>query len=77
MNEQAEKNKDIKEQNREEDENFEEQNDTPDIDIEKYPLRNASEDPRWALWVVLIWVGIALFLLIFISTLMILGFWFD
>ena len=77
MNEQAEKNKDIKEQNREEDENFEEQNDTPDIDIEKYPIRNASEDPRWALWVVLIWVGIALFLLIFISTLMILGFWFD
>jgi len=77
MNEQAEKKEDFVEHDTDEDKSVEEQNDTPDIDLEKYPIRNASEDPRWALWVVWIWVSIALFLLIFISTLIILGFWFD
>ena len=55
----------------------EEQHDVSEIDIERYPLRKASDDPRWAVWVVWIWVGIALFLLLFITILFILGLWFD
>ena len=60
-----------------EEECLEEQHGTSEIDIQKYPLRKASEDPRWAVWVVWIWLTIALFLLLFIITLFILGFWFD
>lgn len=45
--------------------------------MDDYPLREAAEDPRWALRTVQIWVGMALFLLLFIITLIILGIWFD
>ena len=44
---------------------------------EVYPLRPASEDPRWALWAVCIWTGIAVFLFLFLTALLILGFWYD
>ena len=50
---------------------------TSDEDIISYPLRNPSEDPRWAVRVVWIWVITGLLLLVFIITLFILGFWFD
>lgn len=46
-------------------------------DLENYPLRDPTEDPRWAVRIVWTWVGIALFLLLFLSTLIILGFWYD
>ncbi len=45
--------------------------------LDGYPMRDPSEDPRWALRTVQIWVGMAIFLLLFIITLLILGFWFD
>jgi hypothetical protein len=45
--------------------------------LDLYPVRDPSEDPRWALRTVQIWVGMAIFLLLFIVTLIILGFWFD
>ena len=44
---------------------------------EPYPLRKPSEDPRWAVGIVWTWVGIAIFLLLFIVALIILGFWYD
>jgi len=46
---------------------------TPDV----YPLRDPSEDPRWALWVMGIWMTIAIGLFLFLVTLLILGFWYD
>lgn len=46
---------------------------TPDV----YPLRPAAQDPRWALWVVYIWSSIAVFLILFLVTLLILGIWYD
>jgi hypothetical protein len=45
--------------------------------IDVYPLRNPSEDPRWAVRTIWIWVSIALFLLLFIIVLLILGIWYD
>jgi hypothetical protein len=45
--------------------------------LDVYPLRGASDDPRWAVRIVWIWVGMALFLLLFLITLFILGLWFD
>ncbi len=45
--------------------------------LDRYPLRDPSEDPRWAVRTVWTWVGMALFLLLFIITLLILGVWFD
>ncbi len=45
--------------------------------LDGYPMRDPSEDPRWALRTVQIWVGMAIFLLLFIITLFILGVWFD
>jgi hypothetical protein len=53
---------------------------TPDTLIEGidlYPLREPSEDPRWAVRTVWVWVSIALFLLLFIIVLIIAGFWYD
>ncbi len=53
---------------------------TPDAheeEIDVYPLREPSEDPRWAVRTVWGWVGIALFLLLFIIVLLILGLWYD
>lgn len=46
---------------------------TPDV----YPLRPASDDPRWALWVVYTWVIIAVSVFIFLITMLILGIWYD
>lgn len=46
-------------------------------ELEVYPLRDASEDPRWALWVMWIWTGLALFLLLFFVVLFILGIFYD
>jgi len=54
-----------------------EQPGAPEEDTSFYPLRDPSEDPRWAIRVVWTWVAIGLFLLTFIITLFILGFWFD
>jgi len=48
-----------------------------DDDLDEYPLREPSKDPRWAVRTVWIWVGMAIFLLLFIITLLILGLWFD
>ena len=45
--------------------------------LDSYPLRDPSEDPRWAVRTIWTWVGMALFLLLFIITLLILGVWFD
>jgi hypothetical protein len=45
----------------------------PDV----YPLRDPSEDPRWALWVIGIWMSIAIFLFLFFVVLFFLGIWYD
>jgi hypothetical protein len=42
-----------------------------------YPLREPAEDPRWALWVVRVWLGIAVSGLIFFVILLILGAFHD
>jgi hypothetical protein len=44
---------------------------------EAYPLRDPSEDPRWALRIIWTWVSIAIFLLLFFVVLLILGIWYD
>ena len=59
------------------DEDNVEPTDAIEDDLDGYPLRDPLEDPRWALRTVQTWVGMALFLLLFIITLFILGFWFD
>jgi hypothetical protein len=48
-----------------------------DDDMDAYPLRDAEEDPRWALGTVWIWLAFDLFCVLGISTLMILGAFFD
>ncbi len=45
--------------------------------LDVYPIRDPSEDPRWALRTLTTWVFLAVFLLLFIVTLLILGLWFD
>ena len=45
--------------------------------LDVYPLRDPSEDPCWAVRTVWVWVGMALFLLLFLITLLILGIWYD
>jgi hypothetical protein len=45
--------------------------------LDVYPLRDASEDPRWAVRTVWVWVSMALFLLLFLISLFILGLWYD
>ena len=47
------------------------------VDIDSYPLRDKSEDPRWAVRTVWIWTGIALASLTFITALLILGAIYD
>jgi len=54
-----------------------EESDEREKDLDVYPLRDPSEDPRWAVRTVWIWVGMALFLLLFLIILFILGLWFD
>jgi len=51
--------------------------DEPSIEQQEYPLRQPAEDPRWAVRIVWTWVSIALFLLLFLFTLIILGIWYD
>lgn len=48
-----------------------------DEPITPLPLRPAEEDPSWAVRTVWTWVGIALFLLVFILVLLTLGIWYD
>lgn len=45
--------------------------------LDVYPLRDPSEDPRWALRTIWTWVSISIFLLLFIVTMIILGLWYD
>ena len=46
-------------------------------DLDVYPLRNPSEDPRWAVRTIWTWVCMAVFLLLFLIVLIILGLWYD
>ena len=43
----------------------------------EYPLRDPSEDPRWAVRIARTWVGLGLFFLGFIITLIFLGVFYD
>jgi hypothetical protein len=45
-----------------------------EAELDVYPLRAGTEDPRWAVRTVWVWTGIALFSLAFILALFILGF---
>ena len=51
----------------------------PDLEdeLDVYPLREPAEDPRWALWIVWPWIGIALGSIAFILVLLILGWYYD
>ena len=51
--------------------------DPREAELDVYPLRDPSEDPGWAVKTVWVWVGMAIFLLLFLITLFILGLWFD
>jgi hypothetical protein len=46
-------------------------------DLDVYPLREKTEDPRWAVRTVWIWVVVALASLAFILTLLVLGIFYD
>ena len=46
-------------------------------DLDTYPLREPSDDPRWAVRTVWIWTAVALASLVFILTLLVLGFFYD
>jgi hypothetical protein len=48
-----------------------------EAELDVYPIRAGTEDPRWAVRTVWIWVGVALFSLAFILALFILGFFYD
>jgi hypothetical protein len=45
--------------------------------MDEYPLRDAEEDPRWALWVVGIWTTFAIGSIVFILVLIVLGAIYD
>ena len=51
--------------------------DAVEHELDVYPLRNPSEDPRWAVRTVWTWVGIAIFLLLFFVVMGILGIFYD
>ena len=40
----------------------------PEDEFDIYPLRESGEDPTWAVRIVKVWVGIAIFALIFIHS---------
>ena len=42
-------------------------------DIDSYPVRDKSEDPKWATNIVWIWIGLASFVVVFFMIMMILG----
>ena len=46
-------------------------------DLDEYPLRDPAEDPRWAIRTVKVWLGVALFCLAGILTLLVLGFFHE
>jgi hypothetical protein len=46
-------------------------------ELDVYPLREAAEDPRWAIRTVWTWIGIAVFLLLFFVVMTILGIFYD
>ena len=46
-------------------------------ELDVYPLRDATEDPNWAIRTVWTWVGIAVFLLLFFVVMTILGIFYD
>ncbi len=46
-------------------------------ELDVYPIRPPEHDPRWALWVMWTWVGIAIFFIVFILVLIVLGFYYD
>ncbi len=48
-----------------------------EAELDVYPLRKPSEDPRWAVWTVWIWVVFAVLSLLFTITLIVLGFFYD
>ena len=49
----------------------------PEFEGDEYPVRDPSEDPKWALRTVWVWVGIMIFLLLFMLYLIIGGIWYD
>ena len=49
----------------------------PENELSLYPLREPSEDARWAVRTVWIWIGFGLAALIFIATLLVLGTMYD
>ncbi|HDY64602.1 MAG TPA: hypothetical protein ENH84_00010 [Phycisphaerae bacterium] len=48
-----------------------------ETEMDTYPLRTAKEDPRWAIATVGIWVCFAMFCIIFIVLLLVLGWYYD
>ena len=72
MNEEAEKKESAEE-------NASQESQGPDweAELDVYPLREKTEDPRWAVRTVWIWVGFALTSLAFILTLLVLGAIYD
>lgn len=48
-----------------------------ETELDVYPLREPSEDPRWAVRTVWIWIYVAVASLIFILTLLVLGAIYD
>ena len=48
-----------------------------ELDLDTYPLHAPEEDARWAVNTVRIWLGIALFCLLGIITLLILGLYYE
>jgi hypothetical protein len=46
-------------------------------ELDVYPLRDPSEDPRWVVRTVWFWVVTAILLLVFFIVLAILGIWYD
>lgn len=67
---------DITEENQEGQEEVE-QGPNWESELDSYPLREAGEDPRWALRTVWIWTGFAIASIIFILTLLVLGAIYD
>ena len=48
-----------------------------EADLDVYPERPASDDPRWALRIVWTWTGFAILSLVFILVLLVLGLFYD
>jgi hypothetical protein len=46
-------------------------------ELDSYPLREKSDDPRWAVRTVWIWAGFVMAALLFILTLLVLGALYD